>query len=120
MKISECTYCGMLAITNQQDICASCEAFVAPEPVAQNAEPPETGIQPEINPFLQTSPTAPMTAYPATPNNQYVPQPNFQEAQPNFQERRSSPNSHQPESLDSSCVKCGAAVPRGQRACLDC
>jgi hypothetical protein len=120
MKISECNYCGMLAITDEQDICASCQAFIAPETeaLAQNSGQPETNAPAEINPFQHASHEAgaPMPAYQTTPNTQYVPQTDFSNAPPNFQEPGGFPNSHEPP-LESSCLKCGAPIPRGQRTC---
>ena len=113
----------MTAITNEQDVCASCQAFVAPaeEPVAPNPASPPANFQPAINPFQQTAESAPLPAFPAVaPNNQYVPQPNYQNTPPpRLEDRRSAPYSAEPL-LESSCVKCGAPLPRGQRACLDC
>jgi hypothetical protein len=105
----------MLAITNEQDVCTSCEAFVAPEPAPANN--PETNFQTETNPFGHASQGAPVHAFPATPNTQYVPsEMNYQQtAPPNFQENRGFPLSEPP--LESSCLKCGAPIPRGQRTC---
>lgn len=116
----------MLAITNEQDVCTSCEAFVAPapgEPVVQNAVQ-NAGFQPEMNPFEHASQGAPPTAYPATPmSTQYAAQEtNYQTTPPpNFHERRGFPNSEPTATpLDSNCVKCRTPIPRGQRICFDC
>jgi hypothetical protein len=138
MKISECTYCGMTAITDR-DICTSCAELLFPEnelaAAAQNVAPPE------INPFQQAPPDlAPVLT---APNNNYVPQPvpsqpvenqtfpsqpvenqtfpNRTIANRAFPNRGGHPDSHQtPPVMDARCVRCKIAVPRGQSQCFDC
>lgn len=108
MKISECSYCGALAITDK-DVCTSCEALISPEaaPVAANA--PQT----TINGFGQTSQTVLNSAYPA-PQTKYIPQ----AAPP----RNNFPRSYQPAQpvLDARCLRCKTPIPRGQSQCFDC
>lgn len=106
MKLSECSYCGMLAITDN-DVCTSCQSLISPEmpSAAQDTVQPETS---EFQPPAQVIATS---GYPAS-NNEYA-------AQQSPPVRRSFPGSQQTVS-DSKCLKCGTPVPRGQRQCFDC
>ena len=113
----------MTAITNLQDVCTSCEAFVAPatEAAALAPDQPETVPQPATNPFQHASQGAPMPAYPSMQNAQFVPQTDFQNTPPpRFEERGGATTSAHVQPLDANCVRCRAAVPRGQQICFDC
>ncbi|HEY0458949.1 MAG TPA: hypothetical protein VGC97_07315 [Pyrinomonadaceae bacterium] len=112
MKISECSFCGVLAITDQ-DICASCRAFTSPENQSATAQNPS---QTEANAFHQAPRTAFNPAYPATvsaPANEYAPP--FQ-APP-----APRGNSYQPPPvIEGRCLRCQTPVPRGTPKCSDC
>ncbi len=105
MKITECSYCGALAITNQ-DICASCESLVSPEAhfVTENV------VKPATDRFQQTGLNP---AYPS-PNNEFIPP--IRENRNNF----ANPYAPTQPALDSKCLRCKTAVPRGQSKCFDC
>src|SRR5215204_2092652 len=113
MKISECSFCGMMAITDQ-DVCTSCAALMASEtePAAQNTASPEINTQAGINPFQQAPPADQTPAFQA-PNNNY--------AAESFQNGGGYSNSYQPPPImDERCIKCKTLILRGQMQCFDC
>jgi hypothetical protein len=109
MKISECSYCGMLAITDN-DVCSSCQALISPEAhaVVQSAAQPIAGG------FQPVPQSAPSQVDPSFNNEAFAPQSfpvprSFNEVYPAAR-----------PSLDSECIKCRTPLPRGERQCLDC
>lgn len=106
MKISECSYCGTLAITDN-DVCSSCQLMIAPETPADAPY----AVNSEAGSFQPHAQVVATSGYPAPPNVESAPP-----------APRPFPGLYQSTQpvLDSKCVKCRTPLPRGQRICFDC
>jgi hypothetical protein len=108
MKIAECSYCGIFAIT-EQDACENCQTALeinlpaAVEKTNQiNQFNEETNVQVNV---VSTS---------IKPDNQVFPQ--TQQSDNGFD----TPQHYWQPALDSKCLRCGTPVQTGQSRCFDC
>lgn len=103
MKIAECSYCGMLAITDL-DVCSSCASMLGIEP-------------PAIETSVSGSQHSPVNQFQHSP--QTNPASNKEEFPPSLPREE---NHYQPPPAmpQSQCLRCGETVPIGQSQCSDC
>jgi hypothetical protein len=113
MKISECIYCGMTAIT-ENDVCTSCKAFLEPEPAAQQTAPNVSQPQQFQQEFQSSAMPAGVPVYGETSNN-------YPRQAPPVRDAVGGYNSFQPpNALTAKCLRCHAPTEQGQSQCFDC
>lgn len=104
MKISNCSYCGLLAITNE-DVCESCESLFSPDD-QDSTQSNET----ELPPMVESS----SISTSSTPDNESLWE--------RSQNRNQFSDSDRPIQTDSksNCLRCGIPIDYGLTKCFEC
>ncbi|MBS1795119.1 MAG: hypothetical protein JSS81_14770 [Acidobacteria bacterium] len=124
MIVSECSYCGSQALT-ENGVCAVCAAFITPpaEPAETHPAPPANEYQPSPPVVEFQMPPADFAPASAAPRSEFQPPPAFSPspAFPPPPRRAGFDNGFQPPPvMDARCVRCKTMIPRGQTVCADC
>lgn len=104
MKITECSYCGILAITDE-GVCTTCKTSLEPELPDQTTK---TDNQIESSSVSQT-----VSQTFSSPRNHDFQNSTASEGFPGYRQSTQLP-------LDSTCLRCGAPAPRSHRRCSSC